>query len=114
MLHGRYFLLAFSLLGALPVPAIAAANAVLEKTPAEAATIDEFIGACDRNTSLCEYKMRMAVLNNVNTRNAPSICLNNMQPRQTVMAWLRAHPETHKMPTEDGLFTAYQSLYPCP
>jgi hypothetical protein len=26
---------------------------------------------------------------------------------------LTAHPETHAMATEDGLYTAYKSLYRC-
>jgi len=54
------------------------------------------------------------VLNNINKKDAQSICIKDDHPRQPVIAWLKAHPETHKMPTEDGLYTAYKSLYRCP
>lgn len=84
-----------------------------QKTASEAATVSKFVAACDRDAFQCEYKMRMAVLNKVNTRDATSICITDVRPRERVVAWLRAHPETSKMETEDGLYKAYVSLYPC-
>jgi len=57
--------------------------------------------------------MRMAVLNKLLTKDAKSICITDVHPQKPVMAWLTAHPETHAMPTEDGLYTAYENLYPC-
>ncbi|HWU56606.1 MAG TPA: hypothetical protein VN175_13945 [Rhizomicrobium sp.] len=92
----------------------AAQNAAQQKPPSEAATISEFIASCDQNSSQCEYKMRMAALNKINTRGAVSICLTDDHPQKPVIAWLKAHPETHAMATDDGLYTAYKSLYPCP
>jgi hypothetical protein len=82
--------------------------------PSEAVTVSEFVAACDREVSLCEFKMRTAALNNINTRNSMPICFNDTHPQKRVIAWLKAHPETSKMPTEDGLYMAYKSLYPCP
>lgn len=107
--------LTFCVLGISSVSAAnpAAQNAAPLVKPSEAATISEFVAACDRDVSLCEFKMRMVVLDRLNTRDAPSICLNDAHPRTQVIAWLKAHPETLKMATDDGLFTAYQSLYSC-
>jgi hypothetical protein len=89
-------------------------DAAQQIKPSEAVTVSEFVTACDRDASLCGFKMRMAVLNKINTRGATSICFNDPNPQKPVIAWLKAHPETHKMPTEDGLYEAYKSLYPCP
>ena len=91
-----------------------AQDAVLQSGPLEAATVSKFIIACDHDDSQCEYMMRMALLDKLNAKDAVSVCLKDAHPRGPVIAWLKAHPETHAMQTEDGLYTAYQSLYPCP
>jgi hypothetical protein len=106
--------LVFTFAGSCCALAAAPALDVLQqKSPAEAATVRDFIATCDNNTSLCEYKMRQALINNINTPDSVSICLKDPYPRTKVIAWLRAHSETQAMPTEDGLYTAYKSLYPC-
>jgi hypothetical protein len=84
-----------------------------QQNPSEAATVRDFLASCDRNVSQCEHTMRMAVLNKLLTKDAKSICITDVHPQKPVMAWLTAHPETHAMATEDGLYTAYESLYPC-
>ena len=93
---------------------MAAAQNASQKTPLEAATVSEFVASCDRDVFQCEFIMRQAVLNNINTRNATSICIKDAHPRKEVIAWLQAHPETRQMATEDGLYTAYKDLYRCP
>ena|SRR5436190_20661701 len=115
MWHGRLiFYLAFCILGAFSVSDAAAQDAARHKFPSEAATVSEFIEACDRDVRfLCEHAMVTAVLNSINKKNATSICIKGDRLRIPVMAWLKAHPETHKMEREEGLYTAYKSLYPC-
>jgi hypothetical protein len=114
----RTFLsLAFCILSVRSAPAAmptASQNFSQRKAPSDAATVSEFIATCDGVLWGCEYKMRQAVLNNINTRDAASICLTDAHPRTRVMAWLKAHPETYNMATEDGLYTSYKSLYRCP
>ena len=118
MWRDRQFLfLAIYILGTAPSHAagpVAAPSATQQMSPSEAATVSEFVATCDGNISMCEYKMRMAVLNKINTRNSASICITDAHPQKRVTAWLSAHPETHKMATEDGLYEAYKNLYPCP
>lgn len=84
-----------------------------QNAPLEAATVGAFVTACEQSNPLCEYKLRMAVLDKINTRDAVSICIKDASPQKRVIAWLKAHPETHAMATEDGLYEAYKSLYPC-
>jgi hypothetical protein len=115
--RGRLFLsLAFCILGSSFVPATepaAAQHAAQQTSPSEAATVSEFVTSCDRNISQCAFTMREAVLDKLLTRDATSICFTNVNPQEPVIAWLRAHPETYNMATEDGLYVAYKSLYPC-
>ena len=108
-------LTAFGIALAAGPPALAAAEQYMQpRTAIDAVTVTDFIATCGRNNSLCEYKMRMAVLDKVNTRGATSICLTEVSPQKRVIAWLQAHPETHTMATEDGLYEAYKVLYRCP
>jgi hypothetical protein len=116
MWRGRLLLsLAFCILGTLFPPAgpAAAQDAAQQKSPFDAATVSEFVLACDRDVSQCAFRMRQAVLDKLITKDATSICFTDINPREPVIAWLRAHPETHKMATEDGLYEAYKSLYRC-
>jgi hypothetical protein len=117
MWRGRLpYSLAFCVLGTscvLAAGSAAAQDAAPQNAPSEAATVSEFIASCDRVNSQCEFTMRQAVLDKLITRDATSICMTDVHPQKAVIAWLKAHPETHSMATEDGLYTAYNSLYPC-
>ena len=97
----------------LAAPSAPAQDDVQQNGPADAATVNEFIATCDRDVSQCEHKMRLALLDKLITKDAVSVCLTDDHPQKPVIAWLKAHPETHTMATEDGLYTAYKSLYPC-
>jgi hypothetical protein len=114
MWHGRsLFYVAFCILGSSSVSGAATQDAAQQMSPSEAATVSEFVASCDHDVFQCESRMRMAVLDKVITKDATSICIKDVHPQKPVIAWLRAHPETYKMATEDGLYTAYKSLYPC-
>jgi hypothetical protein len=82
--------------------------------PFEAPTVAVFLASCDRDISQCEFTLRLALLDKLNTRDATSICEKEAHSEKPVIAWLKAHPETHAMATEDGIYAAYKSLYPCP
>lgn len=92
----------------------AAQAQVQQEAPFEAATVREFLAACDRDTSQCSFKLRMALLDNLTSRGATSICIKDAHTQAPVIAWLNAHPEIQNMATEDGIYAAYKSLYPCP
>ena len=77
-------------------------------------TVSGFLTSCDQDMSQCDFKLRQALLNNLNTRQATSVCLKGAHYQSAVLTWLKAHRETHAMATEDGIYAAYESLYPCP
>ena len=91
-----------------------AQNTTQQDAPFEAATVKDFLASCGRDTSQCEFTLRLTLLDKLITRDASPICLKDVHTRGPVIAWLQVHPETHAMPTEDGLYAAYKSLYPCP
>jgi hypothetical protein len=92
----------------------AAQNAIAQDAPFEAGTVRNFLASCDSDVSQCAFKLRLALLNKLNTRDATSVCIKDVRTQGPVIAWLKAHPETHAMATEDGIYAAYKSLYPCP
>ena len=109
----RPSMLVFSL--ALCVQGTAAAqNVPRQQAPSDAATVGEFLAACESDASQCQFKLRLALLNKLNRSNATSVCIKVAHTQEPVIAWLKAHPETHAMATEDGIYAAYKSLYPCP
>jgi len=91
-----------------------AQTAAQQNAPFEAATVGEFLASCDKDVSQCDFKLRLALLNKLNSRDATSVCVKDAHSHEPVITWLKAHPETHAMATEDGIYAAYKSLYPCP
>ena len=83
-------------------------------TPLEAATVSDFLILCNKDTSQCDFKLRLALLNKLDARDATSVCIKDAHTEKPVIAWLAAHQETHAMATEDGIYAAYRNLYPCP
>jgi hypothetical protein len=94
--------------------AATAQNATFQDAPFEALTVDDFLASCGRDTSQCEFKLRLTLLDKLNVSGESSVCLKDVHTREPVITWLKTHPETHALPTEDGIFAAYRSLYPCP
>jgi hypothetical protein len=116
MRRGRLLVsLAICILGT-STPAVAPAvaqDAGQQMSAAKAATVSEFVSSCDRDASQCAFRMRQAVLDKLLTKDATSICFPDVDPPKLVIAWLRAHPESYNMATEDGLYAAYTNLYRC-
>ncbi len=94
--------------------AATAQNATLQDAPFEATTVRDFLASCGRDASQCDFELRLTLLDKLNTKDATSVCLKDVHTHEPVIAWLKAHPETHAMATEDGIYAAYKSLYPCP
>lgn len=98
---------------ALPAAAQDGANGQ-HQAPFEAATVTPFLQACARDMSQCDYTIRMTLLDKLPGKDATSVCLKDAHYQQSVLSWLKAHPETGKMATEDGIYAAFRALYPCP
>jgi len=108
MWRGIPFLSLFLLAGA------AAAEAQQRDAPFEAATVNQFLASCDRDMSQCDFKIRLALLDKLPAADATSVCMKGAHFQEPVIAWLKAHPETWTMETEDGIYVAFKGLYPCP
>jgi hypothetical protein len=107
----RTLLVLFLVLAAAPS---VAQDATPQSTPLDARTVSRFLASCDKDMSQCYFELREALLNNLDTGQATSVCLKGGHYQAPVITWLKAHPETHAMATDDGIYTAYKSLYPCP
>ena len=99
---------------AATIAAAWAQDAAQQEAPFAAATVREFLVLCGHDMSQCDYTLRAALLNKLNGKDATSVCLKGAHYQEPVIGWLKAHPETAPMPTEDGIYTAFKSLYPCP
>ena len=102
------FLSLFLLAGA------AGAQTPLQNAPFEAVTVDQFLVSCGRDLSQCDFKIRMALLDKLHAPGATSICLKGAHYHQPVLDWLKVHPETSTLETEEGIYRAFKALYPCP
>ena len=101
-----------AVLAAMSLPAMAANTQ--QDAPFEAATVQAFLTACERDSSQCDYEIRETLLDKLPAQGAVSVCLNGAHYQKPVIAWLKAHPESQPMATEDGIYAAIRSLYPCP
>ena len=91
-----------------------ALGAMSQDAPFEAPNVEQFLAACDRDLSQCDFEVRMALLDKLHSKNAKSVCLKGGHYQEPVINWLKDHPETLSMNTEDGIYTAITTLYPCP
>jgi hypothetical protein len=91
-----------------------AQDATRQGAPLDAITVSGFLASCDKDMSQCDFELRQALLNKLDIKGSPQVCLKDAHYQTAVITWLRAHPETHAMATDDGIYTAYKSLYPCP
>ncbi len=76
-----------------------------------APTVNDFLVACRTDQSACINEVGSAIMNKFEFGGV--ICLPSEDYGKPVPAWLTAHAETHGMPTEDGIYLAVKSLYPC-
>lgn len=81
--------------------------------PWQATTVDQFLRVCSMNLKLCDGEVREALLNKIDVNKAPEVCLRSGHFQTPVIVWLMAHPETYKMPTEEGLYLSFKRVFPC-
>jgi hypothetical protein len=78
-----------------------------------ALTIDDFLIACRGDQIGCADKVGTALMDKMTFDGTANICLPSTDYAEAVPEWLNSHPETHKMPTEDGIFLSLKNLYYC-
>ena len=78
-----------------------------------APTVNDFLFVCRTNQSSCANEIGAAMMDKMPFNGTANICLSSTDYTVSVPAWLNAHPETHSMPTEDGIYLTLKKLYPC-
>jgi hypothetical protein len=81
--------------------------------PYSAVTVKEYLATCKIHIDSCSLEVGNALMNKIDFRDTAQVCLNSGYDAHAILDWLVSHPETHQMPTEDGIYLAMRSLYPC-
>ena len=76
-----------------------------------APTVNEFLVACKADQGGCVDEVGIALMDKFQFQG--DICLPSVKYGDAVPGWLNSHAQTHAMPTEDGIYLAVKSLYPC-
>ena len=78
-----------------------------------AATVGAFLAACRGDQGGCMDEVGTALMDKMDYSGTSRVCISSPDYGQPVPAWLSAHPQTANMPTEDGIYLAIETLYPC-
>lgn len=89
------------------------APASVRNTAYDTTSVQQFLSVCSRDTSGCSIEISAALLDKLDAPNATSVCMTDGHYEKPVVAWLKDHAESWSMPTEDGIYTAFKTLYPC-
>ena len=81
--------------------------------PFSAVTVKDYLATCIIHNDTCALEVGNALIDKIDLRGASQVCLNSGYDAHEILDWLISHPETHGMPTEDGIYLAMRSLYPC-
>jgi hypothetical protein len=76
-----------------------------------APTVSGFLAACKADQGGCIDEVGSALMDKFQFRG--DICLPSINYADAVPGWLDSHNQTHAMATEDGIYLALKSLYPC-
>jgi hypothetical protein len=94
--------------------AAAAAQPAPDQAPVSvfsAPTVGEFLAACKGDQGGCIDEVGSALMDKFQYQG--DICLPSVRYADAVPGWLDSHAQTHALATEDGIYLALKSLYPC-
>ena len=81
--------------------------------PLSATTVSDYLGACEIHRDTCSLKVGNALMDKIDLHGTAQLCLDSGYDVSAILKWLSSHPDTHQLPTEDGIYVAMKSLYPC-
>ena len=81
--------------------------------PFSAAIVRDYIAACRIHPQGCSLEIGEALINKIELRGPAQVCLSSGYDEHVILAWLISHPDINQMPTQDGIYLAIKSLYPC-
>ncbi len=102
-----FLIFACGAVAAQPAPSADQESASVFSAP----TIGEFLAACKNNQGGCIDEVGTAFMDKFQFQG--DICLPSVNYADAVPGWLESHAQTHAMATEDGIYLAVKSLYPC-
>jgi hypothetical protein len=82
-------------------------------SPFSASTVNDFLVACRGDPGGCSEEVGTALMDKMIFDGTANICLPSTNYAAAVPGWLSAHPETHAMSAEDGIYLTLKKLYPC-
>jgi hypothetical protein len=88
-------------------------TAPVSPLPTSAATVSDYLIACEVHQDTCSLKVGNALVDKIDLQGTAQLCLDSGYDVNAILKWLSSHPDTHQMPTEDGIYVAMKSLYPC-
>ena len=89
-------------------------TASVRDTAYDTTSVQQFLTVCNNDTAhQCGLEISAALLDKLDARNATSVCMANGHYEKPVVTWLKDHSDSWSMPTEDGIYAAFKSLYPC-
>jgi hypothetical protein len=77
------------------------------------ANVGQFLALCGSDQGGCADEVGTALMDKMVFDGTANICLPGPDYPGAVIEYLRAHPETHSMPTEDGIYMAIGKVYSC-
>ena len=81
--------------------------------PFSAITVKNYLDACKIHHTTCSLEVGTALMDKMDYRGVAKVCLESGYDVQKILDWLVSHPETHPMPTEEGIYLATRALYQC-
>jgi len=79
----------------------------------DSANVAQFLTVCGSDQGGCADEIGNAFTDKMVFDGSANICLPGPDYAGPVLDYLKAHPETHSMPTEDGIYLAIRTVYSC-
>jgi hypothetical protein len=77
------------------------------------ANVGRFLAVCSSDQGGCADEVGNALMLKMGFDGSADICLPGADYSGPVIDYLKAHPETHAMQTEDGIYLAIRTVYAC-
>jgi hypothetical protein len=75
--------------------------------------VGKFLAVCGSDQGGCADEVGNALMLKMQFDGSVNLCLPGPDYSGSVIDYLKAHPETHAMQTEDGIYLAIQKVYTC-
>ena len=90
-----------------------AATAEMPPSVYSSSDVGKFLAVCGSDQGGCADEVGNALMLKMQFDGSVNLCLPGPDYSGSVIDYLKAHPETHAMQTEDGIYLAIQKVYTC-